>query len=41
MLIEHYEGLPITIAFDSPSQWQDARNLKKLLGPDSDDETDA
>lgn len=41
MLLEHYEGLPVTIAFDSPSQWQDARNLKKLLRPDSDDETDA
>jgi hypothetical protein len=40
MLIEHYEGLPITIAFDSPSQWQDARNLKKLLGPDSNEETE-
>jgi uncharacterized protein YecE (DUF72 family) len=40
MLLEHYEGLPITIAFDSPSQWQDARNLKKLLGPDSNVETE-
>jgi len=30
-LLEHYEDLPITIAFDSPSRWQDARNLKKLL----------
>jgi hypothetical protein len=30
-LIEHYEALPLTIAFESPSRWQDARNLKKLL----------
>ncbi|MEJ7600009.1 MAG: hypothetical protein WKG01_19030 [Kofleriaceae bacterium] len=30
-LVEHYEGLPITIAFDSPSRWQDARNLKQML----------
>jgi hypothetical protein len=30
-LIEHYEDLPLTIVFESPSRWQDARNLKKLL----------
>jgi len=31
-LLEHYEDLPVTIAFDSPQRWQDARNLKKFLG---------
>jgi uncharacterized protein YecE (DUF72 family) len=31
-LLEHYEGLPATVAFESPSRWKDARNLKKLLG---------
>jgi uncharacterized protein YecE (DUF72 family) len=30
-LIEHYEELPVTVAFASPERWQDARNLKKLL----------
>ena len=30
-LIEHYEALPVTVAFASPERWQDARNLKKLL----------
>lgn len=30
-LLEHYEGVPATIAFDSPARWQDARNLKKTL----------
>jgi len=30
-LIEHYEALPLTIVFESPSRWQDARNLKKHL----------
>jgi predicted kinase len=30
-LTEHYEDLPLTIVFESPSRWQDARNLKKLL----------
>jgi hypothetical protein len=30
-LVEHYEGLPLTIVFESPSRWQDARNLKKFL----------
>jgi uncharacterized protein YecE (DUF72 family) len=31
MLLEHYENLPATIAFESPQRWQDARSLKKLL----------
>lgn len=32
MLIEHYAELPrAAIAFESPSRWQDARNLKKTL----------
>ena len=31
-LIESYEGLPLTIAFASPSRWEDARNLRKMLG---------
>ncbi|MGN6107984.1 MAG: DUF72 domain-containing protein [Kofleriaceae bacterium] len=30
-LLEHYEDVPATIAFESPARWQDARNLKKLL----------
>lgn len=30
-LIEHYQAIPLTIAFDSPSRWQDARSLKSLL----------
>lgn len=30
-LIEHYAEVPITVAFESPSRWNDARNLKKLL----------
>ncbi len=30
-LIESYSTLPVTVAFDSPQRWQDARNLKKLL----------
>jgi hypothetical protein len=30
-LVEHHEGRSATIAFESPSRWQDARNLKKLL----------
>lgn len=30
-LLEHYETLPVTIAYDSPQRWHDARNLKKLL----------
>ena len=32
VLIEHYETLEMTIALDSPARWQDARNLKKLIG---------
>ncbi len=31
MLLEHYEGVPATIVFESPSRWQDARNLRKTL----------
>lgn len=30
-LAEHYEDRPLTIVFDSPQRWQDARNFKKLL----------
>lgn len=30
-LLEHYEGLELTVAFASPERWSDARNLKKLL----------
>jgi len=30
-LIEHYDSIPLTVAFASPARWQDARNLKKLL----------
>jgi uncharacterized protein YecE (DUF72 family) len=37
VLREHYEGLSVTIAFDSPQRWQDARNLKKLLGRAAED----
>lgn len=31
VLLEHYENVPATIAFESPSRWQDARNLRKAL----------
>jgi hypothetical protein len=31
MLLEHYEDVPATIVFESPSRWQDARNLRKTL----------
>jgi len=31
MLIESYENVSVTVAFDSPQRWQDARNFKKLL----------
>jgi uncharacterized protein YecE (DUF72 family) len=31
VLLEHYEGRPITVAFASPQRWHDARNFKKLL----------
>jgi uncharacterized protein YecE (DUF72 family) len=30
-LLMEYAGRPVTIAFESPSRWADARNLKKLL----------
>lgn len=30
-LMEHYEALPVTVAFASPERWQDARNLMKML----------
>jgi len=30
-LVEHYESIELTLAFASPSRWQDARNFKKLL----------
>jgi hypothetical protein len=33
-LLEHYEGIPATVAFASPQRWQDARNLRKLLAGD-------
>jgi uncharacterized protein YecE (DUF72 family) len=36
-LIEHYEDLPLTIAFASPDRWNDARNLKKLLVEQSEE----
>lgn len=44
-LLMEYAGLPATIAFESPSRWADARNLKKLLegaelDPDDDDDDD-
>lgn len=32
VLIEHYAGTPITVAFASSERWTDARNLTKLLG---------
>jgi hypothetical protein len=35
MLIESYEAFPVTVAFDSPQRWQDARNFKKLLAATS------
>jgi uncharacterized protein YecE (DUF72 family) len=31
LLLEEYENTPATIVFESPSRWQDARNLKKTL----------
>jgi uncharacterized protein YecE (DUF72 family) len=30
-LVEHYEDRSVTVAFESPSRWHDALNLKKLL----------
>jgi len=35
MLIESYEDVPVTVAFDSPQRWQDARNFKKLLSTET------
>jgi hypothetical protein len=35
MLVESYGSLPVTVAFDSPQRWQDARNFKKLLSSTS------
>ncbi|MBA2543099.1 MAG: hypothetical protein H0V17_25890 [Deltaproteobacteria bacterium] len=35
MLIESYESVPVTVAFDSPQRWQDARNFRKLLAASS------
>jgi len=40
VLLEHYEDLPVTIAYDSPQRWQDARNLKKALEAASSASTD-
>ena len=31
-LVEHYQGIDLTVAFASPARWQDARNFKKLVG---------
>ena len=31
-LVEHYQGVALTIAFASAQRWRDARNFKKLLG---------
>ena len=31
ILLEAYEDVPTTIAFESPARWADARNLKKSL----------
>jgi len=30
-LVESYEGIQLTVAFNSPERWQDARNFVKLL----------
>ncbi|MGE0546474.1 MAG: DUF72 domain-containing protein [Kofleriaceae bacterium] len=35
LLLEHYSETPRTVAFNSPSRWQDARNLTKSLDPSS------
>jgi len=29
-LLEHYENIELTVAFASPTRWQDARNFKKM-----------
>ncbi|MDQ3367018.1 MAG: DUF72 domain-containing protein [Myxococcota bacterium] len=45
-LLMEYDGVPATIAFESPARWADARNLKKLLegtdtsGDDDEDDVD-
>lgn len=39
-LLEHYEDRSVTIAFESPSRWKDARNFKKLLEGASSDAGD-
>lgn len=39
-LIEHYEDLPLKVAFASPERWNDARNLKKLLAEQSAEQTE-
>lgn len=39
-LVEHYEDRSITIAFESPSRWKDARNLKKLLAQGAQDDSE-
>jgi len=31
MLLEQYEDVPATIAFESPARWADARNLRKTI----------
>jgi hypothetical protein len=36
-LLEHYESIPVTVAFASAQRWSDAKNLKKVLAsPPSD-----
>lgn len=30
-LLEHYDNIELTVAFASPTRWQDARNFKRLL----------
>lgn len=30
-LLEHYENIELTVAFASPTRWQDARNFRKML----------
>ena len=43
MLIEHFEGTELTVAFASPERWNDAKNLKKLIAEsvptDADDDS--
>ncbi|MDQ3295003.1 MAG: hypothetical protein M3619_00265 [Myxococcota bacterium] len=40
-LLMEYAGAPVTIAYESPSRWADARNLKKLLDGVELEETEA